>query len=212
MTRSTLLTPPSGSHLTDDGRSERGHGRDPLRRRSATARRRDVNGPAAYFQGHHDFPHPSTRAGELAESRHTDQVILAYDGSPAAEHALGAAAARLLDERRALVLVVWKAGLGFELLEIPSVVGRPSAPIDIRTALDIHQAMDEQAWRLAENGARIAREGGFDAEPLVVAEDAEVPISEAIVATAKERGITRRGSRPAGARAPPRGVPQRYQP
>jgi nucleotide-binding universal stress UspA family protein len=93
----------------------------------------------------------------------------------------------LLAERRALVLVVWKAGLGFELLEIPSVVGLPPAPIDIRTALDIDQAMYEQAQRLAENGARIAREAGFDAEPLVVVEDAEVPISETIVMTAKER-------------------------
>jgi nucleotide-binding universal stress UspA family protein len=94
----------------------------------------------------------------------------------------------LLAERRALVLVVWKAGLGFELLEIPSVIGLPPAPIDIRTALDIDQAMYEQAQRLAEKGARIAREAGFDAEPLVVAEDAEVPISETIVTTAKERG------------------------
>ena len=162
-------------------------------------------------------------AEELAESRHTGQVILAHDGSPAAEHALGAAA-RLLAERRALALVVWKAGLGFELLEIASVVGLPSAPIDIRTALDIEQAMDEQAWRLAENGARIAREAGFDAEPLVVAEDADVPISETILTTAKERGSPAvvLGQRAPGRlqevflsdtrRDPPRPVPRRGHP
>ena len=126
-------------------------------------------------------------AEELAEARQTGQVILAYDGSAAAEHALGAAA-RLLVERRALVLVVYKAGLGFEMLEIPSVAGLPPAPIDIRTALEIDEAMYEHAQRLAEKGARIAREAGFDAEPLVVAEEAAVPISDTIVTVAKERG------------------------
>jgi hypothetical protein len=103
----------------------------------------------------------------------------------------------LLAERRALVLVVWKAGLGFELLEIPSVVGLPPAPIDIRTALDIDQAMYEQAQRLAEKGARIAREAGFDAVPLLVAEDAEVPISETVGC-----GNAGQSSRSAAATAP----------
>jgi nucleotide-binding universal stress UspA family protein len=118
---------------------------------------------------------------ELAEGRQTGQVILAYDGSAAAEHALGAAA-RVLVERRALVLVVWKSGLGFELLEIRSLTGLPPAPIDIRTALEIDEDTRERAQRLAERGARIAREAGFDAEA------AAVPISNTIVTVAKERG------------------------
>lgn len=126
-------------------------------------------------------------ADQLAEARQTGQVILAYDGSAAAEHALDAAA-RVLVERRALVLVVWKSGLGFELLEIPSLTGLPPAPIDIRTALEIDEDTRERAQRLAERGARIAREAGFEAEALVVAEEAAVPISDTIVTVAKERG------------------------
>ncbi len=43
---------------------------------------------------------------ELAEPRQSGPVVFAYDRSSAAEHALGAAA-RMLAERRALVLVVW---------------------------------------------------------------------------------------------------------
>jgi nucleotide-binding universal stress UspA family protein len=48
--------------------------------------------------------------------------------------------------------------------------------------------MYERAQRLAEQGARIARDAGFDAEALVVAEEAEVTIADTIVTVAKERG------------------------
>jgi nucleotide-binding universal stress UspA family protein len=113
--------------------------------------------------------------------------VIAVDGSPAAEHALGAAG-HLLAERRALVLVVWKAGLGFELLEMPAVTGLPPAPIDIRTAMEIDEAQYEGAQRVARRAAGIAREAGLEAEALVVAEAPEIPISDTIVRVARERG------------------------
>jgi nucleotide-binding universal stress UspA family protein len=83
--------------------------------------------------------------------------------------------------------VVWKAGLGFELLELPAVIGIPPAPVDIRTALELEESTFEQARRLAQQGAVRARHAGLEATGLVVAEDPETPISDTIVRVARER-------------------------
>jgi nucleotide-binding universal stress UspA family protein len=113
-------------------------------------------------------------------------VVVAFDGSPAAEHALREAG-ELLKGRRALVLVVWKAGLGFELVELPaSTIGLPPATLDIRTALEVDRELSEQAQRLARKGAGLARDAGFEAEGLAVAEDVQVAVHETIVRKAKE--------------------------
>jgi nucleotide-binding universal stress UspA family protein len=40
---------------------------------------------------------------------------------------------------------------------------------------------------MAEHGAEVARQAGFDAEPLVVADEPETPVSETIVDTARRR-------------------------
>jgi hypothetical protein len=54
-------------------------------------------------------------------------IVIGYDGSPAAEHAV-AEAGDLLNGRLALVVVVWNQGLGFELLELPTAtIGLPPA-------------------------------------------------------------------------------------
>jgi nucleotide-binding universal stress UspA family protein len=115
-------------------------------------------------------------------------VLIAYDGSDAADDAIRQAGS-LVGGRSALVVVVWKAGLGFELLELPaSTIGLPPAAIDIRTALEIDAAMSERAQRMARVGAGLAREVGFEpAEGLAVAEDLEIPVSETIVRVARER-------------------------
>jgi nucleotide-binding universal stress UspA family protein len=113
-------------------------------------------------------------------------VVVAFDGSPAAEHALREAG-ELLAGRRALVLVVWKAGLGFELVELPaSTIGLPPAAIDIRTALEVDRELSEQAQRLAQKGAGLARDAGFEAEGLAIAEDVHVAVHETIVQQAEE--------------------------
>ena len=115
-------------------------------------------------------------------------IVIAYDGSRAAEHALREAGP-LLAGRSALVLVVWKAGVAFELMELPTAtIGLPPAPVDIRTALEIDQATYDNAQRTAEQGAQLAREAGFrEADPLVVAEEPEIPVAETIVTIAGER-------------------------
>jgi len=114
-------------------------------------------------------------------------IVIAYDGSSAAEHAVREAGA-LLGARPALVVLVWKQGLGFELLELPTAtIGLPPAKIDIRTALEIEEAMRERAQLLARKGAGVARDSGFEAEGLAIAEDVDADVAEAILDVALKR-------------------------
>jgi nucleotide-binding universal stress UspA family protein len=117
----------------------------------------------------------------------TGPVVIGYDASPASMHALVEAAA-LLRGRTALVVTVWKPGLGFELIALPaSSIGLPPAPIDVSTALDVERTQFESAQRAAEQAAELARQSGLDAAPLVVADEPETPISETLLRIAKER-------------------------
>ena len=116
-----------------------------------------------------------------------ETTLIAYDGSSAAERAIPEAG-RLLAGRPALVMVVWKAGLGFELLELPtSSVGLPPATLDIRTALEFDRELQERAELLARQGAGLARDAGFAAEGLAVAEDPQISVAETIVGEADRR-------------------------
>jgi nucleotide-binding universal stress UspA family protein len=113
-------------------------------------------------------------------------VLIGYDGTHASEHALRAAAG-LLGGRPALVVVVWKAGLAFELIELPtSSVGMPPAPLDLRTALDVDRSLYEGAQRAAERAAALARALGLEAEALIVAEDPEITVAETLLRLAGE--------------------------
>ena len=117
----------------------------------------------------------------------SDVVVIGYDGSEAADRAVREAGG-LLSGHPALVVVVWKAGLGWERVELPTTsLGLPPAQIDVRTAVEIDQAMAERAQKLAEHGARLAREAGFEADGLAVAEDVDTPIAETIVSVARDR-------------------------
>jgi nucleotide-binding universal stress UspA family protein len=114
-------------------------------------------------------------------------ILIGYDGSPAADHAVREAGA-LLGKRPALVVSVWKEGAGFEAVELPtSNFGLPPAPIDIRTAIEIEDSLKERAQRLAQHGAEVARQAGFEAEGLAVADEAHVTIAETLVDLAKGR-------------------------
>jgi nucleotide-binding universal stress UspA family protein len=114
-------------------------------------------------------------------------VLIAYDGSPSAQHAIREAG-RLLSGRQALIVVVYKQGIGFELMQLPiAAVGLPPAPIDVRTAVEVDQELGERSQKLAQQGAELAREGGFEPEALAVADDVDTPVAETIVAVARER-------------------------
>ena len=114
-------------------------------------------------------------------------VLIAYDGTAAAERALRETS-ELLPGRKALVVVVYKTGLVFELVELPTArAGLPPAPLDMRNALEVDRSLLEAARRGAEQAAATARELGLEAEPLVVTEDAEIPVDETLVSLARER-------------------------
>lgn len=114
-------------------------------------------------------------------------VLIAYDASPASELALRESA-QLLSGMPAVVLVVWKPGLAFEAIALPaSSIGLPPAPLDIRTSLEVEERLYEAARSAAEHGAQLAKELGLEAEPLVIADEPDVPIQETIVAVARER-------------------------
>jgi nucleotide-binding universal stress UspA family protein len=114
-------------------------------------------------------------------------IVIGYDGTRASEHALREAAG-LLGPRPAVVVVVYKAGLAFELIELPaSSIGLPPAALDIRTALEADRNIYEGAQEAAEHAAGLARMLGMEAEGLVVAEDPEISVAETLLRLARER-------------------------
>jgi nucleotide-binding universal stress UspA family protein len=124
------------------------------------------------------------RIGSMAR---TGPIVVGYDGSPAAERAIREAG-MLLGRRPALVVVVWKQGIAWDLLDLPTAtVGLPPAPLDIGSALETDRALYENAQRLARKGAGLARDAGMDAEGLAVADEPDIPIPDTLVRVARER-------------------------
>ena len=93
-------------------------------------------------------------------------IIVGYDGSPVADHAIREAAA-LLGPRPALVVVVWESGAAYEAHGGDVML---AVPVDLATAGGTDQARYEGAQRLASRGAALAAEGFVAAEDLSVAE------------------------------------------
>ena len=114
-------------------------------------------------------------------------IVIAYDGSSGADRAIRKAAA-LLSGHRALVLAVWHAGTGWESVELPaSSIGLPPSAVDVNAALDIDHELFERAQRVARHGAVVAEEAGFEAEPLVVADDPGRSVADTVIKAARER-------------------------
>ena len=111
----------------------------------------------------------------------TGPIVIGYDGSPSAQRAIDEAGA-LLTRHEAVVVVVWEPGLGFALVDVPSI---PPAPIDVRAALEVDKTLYERAQRLAQQGAQLAEKAGLEAEALVVAD--EITVGETLVRVANER-------------------------
>ena len=117
----------------------------------------------------------------------TGPIVVAYDATPASQRALREASS-LLAGRRALVLVIYKPGLAFELIALPaSAIGLPPAPLDVRAALEADESIYDRARRAAERAASLARELGLEAAPLVVADEPDVPVHDTIAGVARER-------------------------
>ncbi|NLT06263.1 MAG: universal stress protein [Solirubrobacterales bacterium] len=87
-------------------------------------------------------------------------VLIAYDGSDGAKHAIHEAA-KVLGGGAAVVASVWQstaAAAPASLLAIPTGVARQAYE-------ELDREAQQQSEALAEEGASIARELGFDAEP-----------------------------------------------
>jgi nucleotide-binding universal stress UspA family protein len=112
------------------------------------------------------------------------KVVIGFDGTPIAEHAVHEAA-ELLAPRAALVVVVWEPGRPFELAEIPAPsMGMPASALDIRSAMRAEEALLDSARRMAQWGALLAAQAGIEAEALVVAD--EISVADTLVRVADE--------------------------
>lgn len=107
-------------------------------------------------------------------------AVFGYDGSTAAERALRLMAP-LVNSEEALVVTVHEARVGFQLLT-PTIA---PAPVDIRAALEIDEALYEPAQKLAEHGAATAWALGLEAEGLAVADVLEP--ADTLVRISRER-------------------------
>jgi len=108
-------------------------------------------------------------------------VLFAYDGSKSADAALAAVAA-IVDPHtvEAVVLCVWEP-LTLQALRAERFGDWFAVPLDV-TELD--EQTEKQAELLAEQGARAAREHGYDARGISVADKEHV--ADTILATADE--------------------------
>jgi nucleotide-binding universal stress UspA family protein len=102
-------------------------------------------------------------------------ILLAYDGSPAARAAIALAGDHLQKDRKAIVLSVYQP------LESVPFIGAPAIRIPAGVDEQIHAATE----KLAEEGAELARNAGFEATGCVGY--IKGTVSETIVSFAKDQ-------------------------
>lgn len=117
-------------------------------------------------------------------------MLIAYDGSPHAEQAIRVAAA-VMPGRPALVLTVWesvKQAAAASSIALPAdVVAEGVAALDA-------EAHDE-ASRIVEDGARLARAGGLHAEAIAAERRGSMAATITAVADAHDASVVVVGSR-----------------
>jgi nucleotide-binding universal stress UspA family protein len=123
--------------------------------------------------GHSRIVDESSRpaAAALDGRVHERPVLCAYDGFEDAKAAIRQAGRQFRSGRAAIVLTVWKP---FRAMPFASA---PVAPV----GLDAN--VEREARRVADEGARLARLSGFEAEPIAERGDS---VSERIVQSAEE--------------------------
>jgi nucleotide-binding universal stress UspA family protein len=114
-------------------------------------------------------------------------VMIAYDGSEAAKHAVSAAA-ELFRGRRAYVVTIWEPGLAYAMSDLePTGPELSPIPMDIEGTQELEDELQVHARRTAAEGAALARAAGLDCEALVVAD--RVSVAEALVDVAQKQSV-----------------------
>jgi nucleotide-binding universal stress UspA family protein len=110
-------------------------------------------------------------------------ILIAFDGSDAAQRAI-ADAARLLAPRQALVVTVWESGLAYAMSDVrpDGMIATPA--LDPEVAMNVDREVRSRAGRVADEGAELARSLGLDAQPIAVPDERDVP--ETILGLARE--------------------------
>jgi nucleotide-binding universal stress UspA family protein len=126
-----------------------------------------------HIEGRFDLP-VTTYAVDLEGHTPTANgpVLLCYDGSEDARHAIRRAGA-LFAGRRALVATVWQP------TAVPSSLGFAGEAAGMVNLVELDRAGAEDGGRLAGEGVRIARDAGLIAEPLAL--EAAGPVWKTIV-------------------------------
>ena len=82
---------------------------------------------------------------------------------------------------------MWEEGLAATSMMPSADFGMAPGPIDVETAMEVDEAVESHAHRVAAEGAALARTVGFDpAEPVVIADEVNVPGT--LVHVAEQRG------------------------
>lgn len=100
-------------------------------------------------------------------------ILIAYDGSAAARQAV-TDTAWFAQRRRALVLTVWDAALGYAMVA-PSPDVSMAPAVDPAAVVDMNRELGLRAERIANEGAELARSLGLDAQPLAMADGGDIP-------------------------------------
>jgi nucleotide-binding universal stress UspA family protein len=100
-------------------------------------------------------------------------AVVAFDGSVESEAAVSAAAA-LFPQRRLVVVTVWEPGLALALAPTRDLTGIASPPPSFEEVAAIDRAQRDHATEAAETGVRLAQQAGVEAEPMPIADDADI--------------------------------------
>jgi nucleotide-binding universal stress UspA family protein len=111
-------------------------------------------------------------------------VLIAYDGSETARHAVREAG-KLLGSRQVIVLSIWEPALAYESSMPTAALEMPPVPVDVEGARELEEELHERARGTAQEGAELARSVGLEAKGLAVAD--EVHVADAIVEVARKR-------------------------
>jgi nucleotide-binding universal stress UspA family protein len=125
-------------------------------------------------------------------------VLVAFDGSAEAK-AAAHAAAELFPDRRLVVATVWEPGLAMAMAATSDVGGAISVAPTVEEIDAIDRAQHDRASDAAEAGARLARDLGATAEPLPVADEADVADTLVAIAERIDAAAVVVGSRGLGA-------------